>query len=149
MPTWESSASVDTFYSEFIIHIFHFRVNFLLKLALFIRYWASKFLKAAHMMTSKFWGINLSTVSDTNWSSNDSIYSKGCIHAKKKWFFSFNWSYIWCQTCWSLNVNVTTDYSCNHGSWHPWLQSLKLTSGTMFTSLTGLWELSFSFIVFY
>ena len=27
-PTWESSTSVDTFYSEFNIHIFHFRVNF-------------------------------------------------------------------------------------------------------------------------
>ena len=34
MPTWESSASIDTFL-EYDIQIFHFRVNFLLQLALF------------------------------------------------------------------------------------------------------------------
>ena len=35
---------------------------------------------------------------------------------QKNLIFSFNLWNIWCQTCESLNVNVTTDNSCNSGS---------------------------------
>ena len=44
-------------------------------------------------------------------------------------FFPFNLKDFWHQTWESLNVNVTPQNSCNHGSLHLWLQSLELWLG--------------------
>ena len=80
--------------------------------------------KPVHMLTSKFWVINLCI--GYIWSSNHSTYSKDGIHVKRINFFSFKLWNIWCQTCESLNVNVTTHNSCNPMSLHLGLQSLEL-----------------------
>ena len=78
--------------------------------------------KPVHMLTSKVWGINLSI---------GYIGQVIILHILKlvymsKEFVSFNLWNIWCQTCESLNVNVTTRNSCNPRSLHLGLQSLEL-----------------------
>ena len=99
--------------------------------------------KPVHMLTSKFWGINLSIGYKLVKQWFYIPYSKDGVHDKKIYFFSFNLWNIWCQTCESLNVNVTTLWGgvtiigtrrALHGSTHrrkqhgrPWHKTIFLT----------------------
>ena len=123
IPQAESSASVDTFCLRFNIHIFHLEWIFCWNLLCLHDTELPNLETCAHVDIKILRNLNIGYILVKQ---SYYIVLLKMVYMSKNLYFSFNFLNIWCQTCESLNVKVTTHNSCNPGSLQLGLQSLKV-----------------------